>query len=107
MSKNSKDLMRTLRLPHFIVETLKFYEKEGYIDRNSFIQNSIRNHAMYCESYSDFAQTETTPIKVKLPNSIYQQLIKLAREHQSSVSEIVATTLSFSIANIIDELNRR
>lgn len=107
MSKNSKDLMRTLRLPHFIVETLKFYEKEGYIDRNSFIQNSIRNYAKYCETYSDFAQTETTPIKVKLPNSIYQQLIKLAREHQSSIPAIVATTLSFSIANIIDELQRR
>lgn len=107
MSKNSKDLMITLRLPHFIVETLKFYEKEGYIDRNNFIQNSIRNHTMYCESYSDFAQTETTPIKVKLPNSIYQQLIKLAIEHQSSIPAIVATTLSFSIANLIDELQRR
>lgn len=107
MSKNSKDLMIILRLPHFIVKTLKFYEKEGYIGRNNFIQNSIRNYAKYFETYSDFAQTETTPIKVKLPNSIYQQLIKLAREHQSSIPAIVATTLSFSIANLIDELNRR
>lgn len=107
MSKNSPKVMLTLELPQFIVKTLKSYEKEGFIDRNSFIQNSIRNHAMYCESYSGFAQTETTPIKVKLPNSIYQQLIKLAREYQSSIPAIVATTLSFSIANIIDELNRR
>lgn len=107
MSKNSPKVMLTLRLPQFIVKTLKSYEKEGFIDRNNFIQNSIRNHAMDCESYSDFAQTETTPIKVKLPNLIYQQLIELAREHQSSVSEIVATTITFSLANMLDELNRR
>lgn len=93
-----------LDLPEFIIKTLREYDKSGDIKINSFIQDSIHNHAEYCTGHP-VSINSLIPIKIELPASMVWKLVEQAIHDNTTVSDIVAEALSYSISNLLSEID--
>lgn len=104
-SYKPKTLSLILDLPEFITKILKTYDKSGDIKINKFIQDSIHNYAEHCIGHP-ISINSSTPIKIQLPASMVWKLLEQAiNDDNTTVSDIVAEALSYSISNLLSEID--
>ncbi len=94
-----------LQLPTSLISVLNYYEKDGFIELNKFIENSIQNHIEYIKTGQKYNKVSPT-VELDIHISIFL-ILKLwwkALITKTSVSKIVNEALSFSIPALLDEL---
>ena len=94
-----------LVIPPYLVTTMAWYEDAGYIERNEFIADSIRNHIDYVTGPGGNNTSPTVELEVQIPALLTLKLWWIARRNKTSISNIVNEALSFSIPNLL-ELNQ-
>ena len=101
----------TLQLPEYLVKTIKAYDRSGDIDMNKFIADSIINHK---EDVTDDSPLDdiacaypenTLPLVVQIPRPLAFELgMEFSVRQHISISDVVNKMLSFSLANLISEV---
>ncbi len=93
-----------LQLSIYIAMTMDWYEKEGYIERNKFVAESIKNHIDYVTTGpgSDTA-SPTVEIEVQIPTLLAFELWWKSSESRISISSIVNEALAFSLPTLMEE----
>lgn len=91
-------------LSNYIVTTMDWYEKEGFIERNKFIENSIRNHSSYVttDSGSNIA-SPSVGIEVQVSILLALKLWRKALTTRTSISSIVNEALAFSLPCLMEQ----
>lgn len=94
-----------LQLPTSLISVLNYYEKDGFIELNKFVENSIQNHIEYIETGQEYNKASPT-VELDVQISIFL-LLKLWWKSlitKTSVSKLAHEALSFSIPALLDEL---
>ncbi len=91
-------------LSNYIVTTMDWYEKEGFIERNKFIEDSIRNHSSYVttDSGSNIA-SPSVGIEVQVSILLALKLWRKALTTRTSISSIVNEALAFSLPCLMEQ----
>ena len=91
-------------LSPYIVTTMDWYEKAGYIERNMFIENSIKNHSSYVTTGtgSNIA-SPAVAIEVQILTLLALKLWLKALTTKTSVSSIVNEALAFSLPCLLEQ----
>lgn len=97
-------------LSNFAFETLKEYEKDGYIELEKFVEDSIKS---YLNEYSDFAEKgsldklnldKTRPIFLRISKILLIRLWWCALKLKATQSEIINEALSYSLPHLISQV---
>ena len=93
-----------LQLSIYLIMTMDWYVKEGYIERNKFIAKSIKNHIDYIttEPGGDYS-SPTVEVEVQIPTLLAFQLRLVAFANRVSISSIVNEALAFSIPVLLEQ----
>ena len=90
----------------FLITTMDWYVKEGYIERNKFIADSIKNHLDYVTTGPGGDNTSpTVELEVLIPILLALKLWWKALITQTSISNIINEALAFSVSLLL-ELNQ-
>lgn len=93
-----------LVIPPYLVTTMAWYEDAGYIERNEFIADSIRNHIDCVTTGLGGDNTSpTVELEVQIPALLALKLWWTARRNKTSVSNIVNEALAFSLPNLLEQ----
>lgn len=96
----------SVQLSLYLMTTLDWYVIEGYIERNKFIADSIKNHIDYVTTGPGGDNTSpTVELEVQIPILLALKLWWKAWKTKTFISSIVNEALSFSITNLL-ELNQ-
>lgn len=108
-----KDLTTQRALFHlsdFAFKTLKEYEKDGYIELEKFVEDSIKS---YLNEYSDFAEKgsldklntdRTRPIFLRISKILLIRLWWCSLKLKATQSEIINEALSYSMPHLISQV---
>ena len=95
----------TLTLSVYLKTILKLYEKEGFIELNKFIVDSIKNHIDYeVTGQGDNTTSQTVNIEVLIPILLALKLWWKVLKNKTSISSIVNEALSFSTICLIEQI---
>ena len=95
----------TLTLSVYLKTILKLYEKEGFIELNKFIVDSIKNHIDYeVTGQGDNTTSQTVNIEVLIPILLALKLWWKVLKNKTSISSIVNEALSFSTLCLIEQI---
>ena len=95
----------TLTLSVYLKTILKLYEKEGFIELNKFIVDSIKNHIDYeVTGQGDNTASQTVNIEVLIPILLALKLWWKVLKNKTSISSIVNEALSFSTLCLIEQI---
>lgn len=93
-----------LQLSPCLVKTIKWYEKAGYIKRNKFIEDSIKNHIDYIKIGPGVDNiSQSVELEVQIPTLLVFKLWRKALINMTSVSSIVNEALAFSIPVLLEQ----
>ena len=88
----------------FLITTMDWYVKEGYIERNKFIADSIKNHLDYVTTGPGGDNTSpTVELEVQIPILLALKLWWKALITQTSISNIVNEALAFSVSLLLEQ----
>ena len=88
----------------FLITTMDWYVKEGYIKRNKFIAESIKNHLDYVTTGPGGDNTSpTVELEVQIPILLALKLWWKALITQTSISNIVNEALAFSVSLLLEQ----
>ena len=95
----------TLTLSVYLKTILKLYEKEGFIELNKFIVDSIKNHIDYeVTGQGDNTTSQTVNIEVLIPILLALKLWWKVLKNKTSISSIVNEALAFSTICLIEQI---
>ena len=95
----------TLTLSVYLKTILKLYEKEGFMELNKFIVDSIKNHIDYeVTGQGDNTTSQTVNIEVLIPILLALKLWWKVLKNKTSISSIVNEALSFSTLCLIEQI---
>ena len=95
----------TLTLSVYLKTILKLYEKEGFIELNKFIVDSIKNHIDYeVTGQGGNTASQTVNIEVLIPILLALKLWWKVLKNKTSISIIVNEALSFSTLCLIEQI---
>lgn len=93
-----------LQISLYLVTTMDWYVKEGYIERNKFIAESIKNHIDYVTTgLGSNTASPTVEIEVQIPILSTLKLWWRSIKNKTSISNIVNEVLSFSIPCLLEQ----
>ena len=93
-----------LQLSLYLMTTLDWYVKEGYIECNKFIAESIKNHIDYVTTGPGGDNTSpTVELEVQIPILLALKLWWKAWKTKTFISSIVNEALSFSIPCLMEQ----
>lgn len=94
----------TLTLSVYLKTILKLYEKEGFIELNKFIVDSIKNHIDYeVTGQGGNTASQTVNIEVLIPILLALKLWWKALITQTSISNIVNEALAFLVSLLLEQ----
>lgn len=97
-----------LQISLYLVTTMDWYVKEGFIERNKFIAESIKNHIDYVTTGpGGNTASPTVEVEVKIPTLLALKLWWKSMKNKTSVSSIVNEALAFSLPTLMEEERER
>ena len=97
----------SMQLSLYLITTLDWYVKEGYIERNKFIADSIRNHIDYVTTGPGGDNTSpTVELEVRIPAFLALTLWWKALKNKTSISSIANEALAFSLPTLMEEYKK-
>lgn len=92
----------------FLITTMDWYVKEGYIERNKFIADSIKNHLDYVTTGPGGDNTSpTVELEALIPILLALKLWWKSWKTKTSISSMVNEALSFSISCLMEQNQAR
>ena len=93
-----------LLLSLYLITTLDWYVKEGHIERNKFIADSIKNHLDYVKTGPGGDNTSpTVELEVLIPILLALKLWWKALITQTSISNIFNEALAFLVSLLLEQ----
>ena len=96
-----------LQLSLYLMTTLDWYVKEGYIKRNRFIAESIKNHLDYVTTGpGSNTASPSVELEVRIPAFLALRLWWKALKNKTSISSIANEALAFSLPTLMEEYKK-
>lgn len=96
-----------LQVSLYLITTMAWYEDAGYIERNEFIADSIRNHIDYVTTGpGSNTASPSVELEVRIPAFLALRLWWKALKNKTSISSIANEALAFSLPTLMEEYKK-